>query len=888
MSLRPERRVMPTDPTAHVASLPDDELQALHKHLDSSAVDDPASVEAHHLVASEMLKRGMDHGHDGEDDWSVAVVVMDQAVVKSVDDIGVPAGMEGPLAEALGGNGGVVTVLLTTNGYVLKAEPTVSDVHEDAIMGAYPIRPKKKRKPKPDPVDDAEDDSDDEEYMGKARDGVKEGDFVSWNSSGGRARGRVEHVMTEGTLGVPDSDFSIEAKEDDPAVLIRVYRPKPDGGWRETETLVGHRASTLSAIEDLAKADGYKVPEGVQAAARRAVKWIEDGMAGDGFTSVGRNRARQLASGGTVGRDTLVKMRAYFARHGVQRGGHAALEDGEPTPWRVAWDAWGGDAGRSWANNALSDMDKAYDPILEVDERGVALYEAYEAIAEEFGPWSPEEAHYMDSDDNPFQDQGMNCANCVFFMGGGGCEIVEGQVDPMGLCKLWVIPEERLAVDEEELLETMDEDDLAEFGAFAADMDDDDMEKAGAEGLRDYWREGGKGKISWGSGGDFTACVAAVSKYMNPEQAKGYCAIRHREATGMWPGDKKNRANKAVYAIDDPHTLVMSPGAPATTFTLPDGSVYTFSTPAPIAAQPVPISKDRSAAGRKAALARWGNRGPDAPAAAAAGGPPNDPPRRPGMGDGVPMSDEDFGMLQEGSAGSHIVGRTSDGAPIFSAERQALHDRIVSEAADGVPVSSDPTYHIMGGGPAAGKSSAIESGIVNVPGADKAVQINADEVKGSLKDADKLEREDWAAFTHEESSYVAKRIQAAAIERGQDAVLDGTGDSSASSIRRKIEGARAAGYKVEGHYVTCPTETAVSRAQARGERTGRFVPESIIRGTHSAVSRVVPEVASDFDSFTLVDTSARTPRKVASATRGNPVKVEDQALWDEFTAKGAE
>jgi len=784
---------MPTDPAAHVASLPDDELEALHKHLDTSAVDDPASVEAHHLVASEMLKRGMDHGHDGEDDWSVAVVVMDQAVVKSVDEIGVPAGMEEPLAEALGPNGGTVTVLLTTNGYVLKAEPTVSDVHVDAIMGAYPIRPKKKRKPEPDDEDDT---------------------------------------------------------------------------------------------DEVEKAEGYKVPEGVQAAARRAVKWIEDGMAGDGFTSVGRNRARQLADGGTVGRDTLVKMRAYFARHGAQRGGHAALDDGEPTPWRVAWDAWGGDAGRSWANSVLSDMEKAYDPILDVDDRGIAMYEAYESIAEEFGPWSAEEAHYMEADDNPFQDQGMNCANCVFFMGGGGCEIVEGQVDAMGLCKLWIIPEELIAVDEEELLETMDEDDLAEFGAFAADMDDDDdMEKAGAEALRDYWREGGKGKVSWGAGGDFTACVAAVSKYMNPDQAKGYCAIRHREATGMWPGDKKNRANKAVDAIDDPHMLVMDPPSPAATFTLPDGSVYKFSVPAV-----APIAKgSRSEAGRKAAQARWGNRGGEAGSGEAGGGKEGGTAsRRAGMGDAVPMSDEDFGMLKEGSAGPHVVGRNADGSPQFSAERQALHDRIVSEAVDGVPASSDPTYHIMGGGPAAGKSSAIESGIVNVPGADKAVQINADEVKTSLKDADKLERDDWAAFTHEESSYVAKRIQAAAIERGQDAVLDGTGDSSTSSIRRKIEGARAAGYKVEGHYVTVPTDVAVSRAQARGERTGRVVPEGIIRKTHSAVSRVAPEVASEFDSFTLVDTSGRTPVKVASTTKGKPIKIEDQALWDAFTAKGDE
>jgi HK97 family phage major capsid protein/HK97 family phage prohead protease len=76
------------------------------------------------------------------------------------------------------------------------------------------------------------------------------GDFVSWNSSGGTARGRIEHVMREGTLGVPDSAFSINATAEDPAALIRIYREGADG-WDATETLVGHKFSTLRKIEAL-------------------------------------------------------------------------------------------------------------------------------------------------------------------------------------------------------------------------------------------------------------------------------------------------------------------------------------------------------------------------------------------------------------------------------------------------------------------------------------------------------------------------------------------------------------------------------------------------------------------------------------------------------------
>lgn len=81
-------------------------------------------------------------------------------------------------------------------------------------------------------------------------DSISEGDFVSWNSSGGTARGRVEHVMREGTLGVPDSDFKIEATPEDPAALIRIWRPAKDD-WQETDKLVGHKVSTLRKIESL-------------------------------------------------------------------------------------------------------------------------------------------------------------------------------------------------------------------------------------------------------------------------------------------------------------------------------------------------------------------------------------------------------------------------------------------------------------------------------------------------------------------------------------------------------------------------------------------------------------------------------------------------------------
>jgi HK97 family phage portal protein len=79
---------------------------------------------------------------------------------------------------------------------------------------------------------------------------VAEGDFVSWDSSGGRARGRIDHVMDYGTLDIPGTDFKIDATEEDPAALITLYE-EVSGGWRPTETQVGHKVATLTKIDPL-------------------------------------------------------------------------------------------------------------------------------------------------------------------------------------------------------------------------------------------------------------------------------------------------------------------------------------------------------------------------------------------------------------------------------------------------------------------------------------------------------------------------------------------------------------------------------------------------------------------------------------------------------------
>ena len=96
------------------------------------------------------------------------------------------------------------------------------------------------------------------EKLKAAPDELKVGDYVSWNSSGGRARGLIEKVERNGTINIPDSSFTVDGTAEDPAALICIYRPAPSGGgFVKTDKLVGHKFSTLTKIDDLPLNEEY-------------------------------------------------------------------------------------------------------------------------------------------------------------------------------------------------------------------------------------------------------------------------------------------------------------------------------------------------------------------------------------------------------------------------------------------------------------------------------------------------------------------------------------------------------------------------------------------------------------------------------------------------------
>jgi predicted ABC-type ATPase len=260
-----------------------------------------------------------------------------------------------------------------------------------------------------------------------------------------------------------------------------------------------------------------------------------------------------------------------------------------------------------------------------------------------------------------------------------------------------------------------------------------------------------------------------------------------------------------------------------------------------------------------------------------------DPVNRQGYGD-LPVNE--FAKDFRGNSAAQYLEPDGQGGVRFTPERQQLHDAIVKEFTEGVPTSTDPTVFNLGGGPAAGKTTMLKSGGVNVPSTieRRAVLVNPDEMKERLPEYVSMVRAKdptAAMFTHEESSYLAKRVQAAAIENGQDLLIDGVG----TNYQKTLDLAKPAGYKVKGFYAYIPDpEEAVRRATARAVKTGRQVPADYIRGKHIEVSQKFSDAAAKMDEIELYDTSDGA-RLVARGI-GGKLDVIDPAAYDNFLAIG--
>ena len=219
------------------------------------------------------------------------------------------------------------------------------------------------------------------------------GDFVSWNSSGGKARGRIEKIELDGTINIPNSDFTVTGTEDDPAALIRVFQ-KQDDGYEPSDTLVGHKFSTLTKIDSLPKPSANRnqmfvdaidmaisilnqaklsyesdededepeemyedserravdlsAPAFMRASAKRGLALHEQGLSGDGLVPQTVEDARKMAAG-QITEAKWRKIGAWIARHIDDLD---AVQGDEITAGLVAMLLWGGGSSKASARRA--------------------------------------------------------------------------------------------------------------------------------------------------------------------------------------------------------------------------------------------------------------------------------------------------------------------------------------------------------------------------------------------------------------------------------------------------------------------------------------------------------------------------------------------------------
>jgi hypothetical protein len=100
-------------------------------------------------------------------------------------------------------------------------------------------------------------------------------------------------------------------------------------------------------------------------AAKRALRWKEEGKAKGAGTPIGWGRATDIVNGSTMSLSTVKRMYSFFSRHEVDKKGKDFDNTSDPSNGRIMWDAWGGDAGFTWSKTIVEREKKKLEKHME-------------------------------------------------------------------------------------------------------------------------------------------------------------------------------------------------------------------------------------------------------------------------------------------------------------------------------------------------------------------------------------------------------------------------------------------------------------------------------------------------------------------------------------------
>ena len=154
---------------------------------------------------------------------------------------------------------------------------------------------------------------------------------------------------------LPEEDMGTE--HSDPEDQLAPVRSIEHKGHECTHTTPCVHTRALKKYSHI----NFTPTKGVLAELKRGLKWHEEGHSGDGLVAATVTWATRMVNGEDISPEKARKMRAWLARHEVDKEGEGFYpgQDGFPSPGRVAWALWGGDPAVGWSKKLVSQMDKA-------------------------------------------------------------------------------------------------------------------------------------------------------------------------------------------------------------------------------------------------------------------------------------------------------------------------------------------------------------------------------------------------------------------------------------------------------------------------------------------------------------------------------------------------
>lgn len=212
----------------------------------------------------------------------------------------------------------------------------------------------------------------------------------------------------------------------------------------------------------------------------------------------------------------------------------------------------------------------------------------------------------------------------------------------------------------------------------------------------------------------------------------------------------------------------------------------------------------------------------------------------------------------------------SDGKGNWKKERvEKVHKPIIRKYLNQVKdVKDEPTVTLMMGAPANGKGTVRrylkEIGELNDEVVVDPDDIKTKELKDDFERYQKIFPKRSSQYVHNEGSHIASKIKDGLVNLGADFVYDKT-FVNYEKLNQIIQSFAERGYKVRIVAAQLPDlNEAISRMEARGKRTGRYVPREYMRSAYrkfpKAFNKLIQNIPENVVSIQKFNTSSSIPK----------------------------